>query len=216
MDAAFWHERWQRGEIGFHKASTNPLLQRWWPQLGVDAEAPVWVPLCGKSLDLIWLRSQGHPVRGVELARSALESFSDEHGLDLQWQTEGEFEVAEGAGFTLYCGDVFALRPEHLQGIGAIYDRAALIALPPEMRARYVAHQRALLPAGWRLLLVTLDYPQEQRPGPPFSVSDAEVRQLYAGCSIEVLEEKDVLADHKMFASQGMRSLTERVYLIAD
>ncbi|HCP03426.1 MAG TPA: thiopurine S-methyltransferase, partial [Pseudomonas sp.] len=77
MDAAFWHERWQRGEIGFHKASTNPLLQRWWPQLGVDAEAPVWVPLCGKSLDLIWLRSQGHPVRGVELARSALESFSD-------------------------------------------------------------------------------------------------------------------------------------------
>ena len=84
------------------------------------------------------------------------------------------------------------------------------------MRARYVAHQRALLPAGWRLLLVTLDYPQEQRPGPPFSVSDTEVRQLYAGCSIEVLEEKDVLADHTVFASQGMRSLTERVYLIAD
>ena len=96
MDAAFWHERWQRGEIGFHKASTNPLLQRWWPRLGVDAKAQVWVPLCGKSLDLIWLRSQGHPVRGVELARSALESFSDEHGLDLQWQTEGEFEVNLG------------------------------------------------------------------------------------------------------------------------
>lgn len=216
MDAEFWQTRWQRGEIGFHKASTNPLLQRWWPRLELNNAEPVWVPLCGKSLDLLWLRSQGHPVVGVELARSALEAFSAEHHLNLSWRQAGEFDVAEGAGFELFCGDFFALRPDQLVGIRAVYDRAALIALPAEMRALYVAHQRALLPRGWRMLLVTLDYPQEQRPGPPFSVPDAEVRRLYAGCDIQLLEESDVLADHAVFASQGMRSLVERVYLIAD
>lgn len=216
MDAEFWHTRWQRGEIGFHKASINPLLQRWWPRLQLGGEEPVWVPLCGKSLDLLWLREQGHSVRGVELARAALEDFSAEHQLALQWRSSGEFEIAEGAGFELFCGDFFALQAEQLNGIKAVYDRAALIALPQQMRARYVAHQRALLPAGWRMLLVTLDYPQEQRPGPPFSVPDAEVRRLYEGCQIEVLDEQDVLADHAVFASQGMRSLIERVYLISD
>ena len=85
MDAAFWQERWQRGEIGFHKAATNPLLQQWWPRLALGGAESVLVPLCGKSLDLIWLRAQGHQVLGVELARSALEAFGEEHELALQW-----------------------------------------------------------------------------------------------------------------------------------
>ncbi|MEL0168172.1 MAG: thiopurine S-methyltransferase [Pseudomonadaceae bacterium] len=216
MDAEFWHTRWQRGEIGFHKAATNPLLQRWWPRVAQGSTEPVWVPLCGKSLDMVWLRQQGHPVRGVELSRSALEDFSAEHQLALQWRSGGAFEIAEGAGFELLCGDFFALRAEQLSAIRVVYDRAALIALPPAMRERYVAHQRHLLPAGWRMLLVTLDYPQEQRPGPPFSVGDDEVKRLYDGCRIELLEEQNVLADHAVFASQGMRSLVERVYLISD
>lgn len=215
MDAAFWQERWQRGEIGFHKAATNPLLQQWWPRLALGGAESVLVPLCGKSLDLIWLRAQGHQVLGVELARSALEAFGEEHELALQWTQQGSFEVASGSGFSLLCGDYFGLQPEHVAEMAAVYDRAALIALPPAMRERYVAHLRQLLPGGWKMLLVTLDYPQEQRPGPPFSVPDEEVRRLYAGCSIELLDEQDVLADHAVFASQGMQALVERVYLIS-
>ncbi|MEH6493003.1 thiopurine S-methyltransferase [Halopseudomonas sp.] len=216
MDAAFWQARWQRGETGFHKAAVNPLLSRWWPRLQVPVGAVVWVPLCGKSLDMLWLREQGQRVQGVELARSALEAFVSEHQLALDWQQQGEFSTATGDGFELFCGDFFALTPAMLQGVCAVYDRAALIALPEPMRVAYVAHTRQLLPAGWKMLLVTLDYPQEQRPGPPFSVPDAEVKRLYAGCQIEVLDEQDVLADHAVFAAQGMRELTERVYLISD
>ncbi|UJJ32132.1 thiopurine S-methyltransferase [Halopseudomonas maritima] len=215
MDAAFWQQRWQLGEIGFHKAATNPLLQQWWPRLALTGAESVLVPLCGKSLDLLWLRAQGHSVLGVELARSALEAFDAEHGLALAWSHEGDFAVARGTGFELLCGDYFALQAEHLAGVAAVYDRAALIALPPAMRERYVAQLRNLLPEGWKMLLVTLDYPQEQRPGPPFSVPDAEVRALYHGCRIDVLDEQDVLADHAVFASQGMQSLVERVYLIS-
>ncbi|MEH6564884.1 MAG: thiopurine S-methyltransferase [Halopseudomonas sp.] len=216
MDAEFWHTRWQRGETGFHKAGINPLLSRWWPRLALTAGATVLVPLCGKSLDMLWLRSQGHQVIGAELARAALEAFISEHQLALTWQQLGSFAVATGDGFELHCGDFFDLAGAQLGGVTAVYDRAALIALPPAMRGAYVQHMRSVLPPGWKMLLVTLDYPQAQRPGPPFSVPDAEVKALFRGCLIELLDEQDVLSEHAVFAAQGMQSLVERVYLVRD
>ncbi|MCL5042324.1 MAG: thiopurine S-methyltransferase [Gammaproteobacteria bacterium] len=215
MEAGFWHERWNKGETGFHKSRPNPLLSRWWPHLGVAPGAPVWVPLCGKSLDMTWLRDQGHPVLGIELARSALESFAAEQALQLGWREQGEFAISEGEGYCLYCGDYFGLKAADVASVQGVYDRAALIALPEAMRTRYVEHMRSILPAGWRLLLITLDYPQDQRPGPPFSVPDSEVRSLFAGCRIELLDEQDVLDDHPVFRQQGMTRLQERVYRIS-
>lgn len=215
MDPEFWHERWTKGETGFHKSRPNPLLSHWWPYLQLPEGAPVWVPLCGKSLDMTWLRAHGHPVLGVELAQSALESFAAEHALDLAWREEGAFAISEGEGYCLYCGDFFGLSAEDVAPVQGIYDRAALIALPEPMRQRYVEHMRAILPADWHMLLITLDYPQEQRPGPPFSVPDDEVRRLFAGCHIELLDDKDVLGDHAVFRQQGMTRLRERVYRIS-
>lgn len=214
MDAHFWHERWQRGEIGFHKSRANPLLVRWWPQLHLLPGSEVWVPLCGKSLDLLWLRDHGHAVMGVELSRSALEDFSQENELVLSWRRQEPFDLAVGPGIRLYAGDFFAISRAQVQGIAAVYDRAALIALPPDMRASYVAHMREVLPETWQILLVTLDYPQAERSGPPFSVPDAEVRELFAGCDIALLDDQDVLDDHAVFRQQGMTRLHERVYLI--
>lgn len=214
MDAHFWHERWQRGEIGFHKSRANPLLVRWWPQLALPSGSAVCVPLCGKSLDLLWLRDHGHSVTGVELSRSALEDFAQENQLALHWRREEPFDVAEGQGMQLFAGDFFAVQPEHIERVAAVYDRAALIALPPDMRARYVTHMLTILPASWQMLLVTLDYPQAERPGPPFSVPDAEVRALFAGCDVTQLDDQDVLEDHALFRQQGMTQLRERVYHI--
>lgn len=214
MDAHFWRERWQRGEIGFHKSRVNPLLTRWWPTLALPAGSQVCVPLCGKSLDMLWLREQGHRVLGVELAEEALRDFAQEHQLTLNWQTQTDFVVASGQGFELLCGDVFELTAADLKSVSAVYDRAALIALPPAMRARYVTHLLDRLPNGCQLLLVTLDYPQQERPGPPFSVGEEEVRDLFAACDIRLLDDQDVLAEHAVFRAQGMSSLRERVYLV--
>jgi len=216
MDADFWQERWERGEIGFHKGRVNPLLERWWSRLEINVPATVLVPLCGKSLDMLWLRDQGYGVVGVELSRRALSDFVSEHRLDCRWDTWNAFDVARCDGLSLYCGDFFALQADQLEQVAVVYDRAALIALPPPMRERYVLHLRGQLAAGWKMLLITLDYPQSDRPGPPFSVPDVEVQRLFAGCKIVTLNESDVLDDHPVFRDQGMTRLVERVYLIAD
>jgi len=224
MNIDFWHERWEKGETGFHLSKVNPLLVRWWSALTPQPNEPVWVPLCGKSLDMIWLRQQGHPVSGVELSKQALEAFASEQQLDLRWRTleknqpqaQESLTVAEGEGFELFCGDYFSITAAQLTHIRLIYDRAALVALPTAMRQRYVERMRATLPSDWRMLLLTFDYPQEQRPGPPFSVSDDEVRQLFSGCTVEILNEQQEIDRHGTFRAQGLTSIIERVYLISD
>lgn len=213
MQADFWQARWQRNEIGFHLSEVNPYLLRHWPTLGVSADSRVLVPLCGKSLDLAWLAGQGHAVLGVELAEKAVEDFFAEQELKPEIQSHGAFKVYRAGALELWCGDFFALTAEDVAGCAALYDRAALIALPPEMRQRYVAHLTGIFPAGSAGLLVTLDYEQGQMQGPPFSVPDDEVRRLLgADWQLEPLECHDVLGENWRFLQRGLTRLEERVY----
>jgi thiopurine S-methyltransferase len=131
MEEEFWLERWDRGQIGFHQREVNPDLRRSWPDLGLAPGDPVFVPLCGKSRDMGWLRSQGHPVLGVELSPRAVSDFFSESGLEPEWRRHRKLRVAEAGGVRIHQGDFFDLTAEDLAGVGAVYDRAALIALPP-------------------------------------------------------------------------------------
>lgn len=213
MNEEFWQERWARDEIGFHLKDVNPYLRRHWPALDVATGSAVLVPLCGKSLDLAWLAGQGLRVIGVELSEKAVEAFFVEHELEPEIVQRGEFKVYRSGAIELYCGDLFAMTAEDVQDCRALYDRAALIALPDEMRRRYVAHLTAILPAGCAALLVTLDYPQEQMDGPPFAISDALVHELYgAHWRVELLEEVDALQGNWKFIERGLNRLDERSY----
>lgn len=214
MKPEFWHRRWQKNEIGFHRADTNPRLVDWWPALEIKTDSEVFVPLCGKSLDMSWLHGRGHRVTGIELSKEALQAFISEQRLPLAWHREPPFDVARGNGYQLYQGDFFQLERTHLEHIAAIYDRAALIALPPDMRADYVAHLRGITPANCMLLLITLDYPQQEMDGPPFSVGHKEVKTLFSGCDAEILAEHPALKDFDPDGQRGLTSLTERVYRI--
>ncbi len=177
MEHAFWHARWQEGRIGFHQADINPWLRQYWSRLGVPGDARVLVPLCGKSGDMLWLREQGHPVVGVELSDLACRDFFVEHGTQVTPVAVPEGHTRERDGITLWCADIFALGGEHWGEVAAVYDRAALIALPPSMRRAYATHLREQLASGVEMLLVTLEFPGGE--GPPFSVTEAEVRQLF-------------------------------------
>jgi len=213
MEPAFWHRKWADNQIGFHQAQANPYLQRYWPALGLAPGSRVLVPLCGKSLDLVWLAGQGCRVRGVELSRRAVEDFFHEQGLQAQVSQRGAFEVWRSGEVELWCGDFFALRAEDVADCVGLYDRAALIALPPEMRADYMRLLSQLMPSGGGLL-VTLDYQQELLAGPPFSVTDEEVRRGFAGWQVEEVEAVDVIGESPKFLQAGVKRLVERVYRV--
>lgn len=213
MEPAFWHRKWADNQIGFHQAQANPYLQRYWPGLGLAAGSRVLVPLCGKSLDLAWLAGQGYRVRGIELSRRAVEDFFQEQGLQAQVRQQGAFEVWCSGEVELWCGDFFALRAEDVADCVGLYDRAALIALPLQMRERYMGLLSRMLPGGSGLL-VTLDYEQKLLEGPPFSVADEEVRRGFAGWQVEEVEARDVIGESPKFLQAGVKRLVERVYRV--
>ena len=215
MEPAFWQQRWADNQIGFHQAQVNPYLQTYWPQLQLAPGSRVLVPLCGKSLDLAWLAGQGHRVLGVELSRRAVEDFFREHGLEAEVRQQGAFEVWRSGDVQLWCGDFFALRAEDVADCVGLYDRAAVIALPVQMRARYMQLLSGLLPANSRGLVVTLEYDQSLLAGPPFSVRDEELRQGFAGWQVDQLEAVEVIEDSPKFVQAGASSLLERVYRLS-
>lgn len=185
MDREFWLTRWSEGKIGFNQPKPHEMLVAHEGLLGAGSR--VLVPLCGKSVDMTFLAAHGHDVVGIELAEQAVRAFFEEHGLT-PTVTEGERCVRYAAGpVTVLCGDVFALTREDIGEVGALYDRAALVALPEEMRRRYAARLREWMPSGGAGLLVTFDYPQEKMEGPPFAVSEREMRELFDGATIELL-----------------------------
>lgn len=213
MDTDFWLERWREGRTNFHQSRITPPLVRYWPTLELEPGSLVLVPLCGKSLDMIWLAQQGFRVLGVELSQLAVEQFFAENDLKhtVHETAQGRHYVA--GGIELICGDIFDLTAETLSSCTGVFDRAALIALPPEMRHRYVQHVYAGLAPDYRGLLITQDYPQEQMEGPPFSVRDDEVQALYAGHSEAlILDRRDTLAKEPKFIERGLKQLDTVVY----
>lgn len=180
MKHEFWHQRWEQGQIGFHQQEVNGYLTTHWEELGLPAGAPVFLPLCGKSLDMLWLREQGHPVFGIELSRKAVEAFFHENEIEPSVNETDHFIEYSSEQLTLFAGDYFQLTISDLGQIHAVFDRAALIALPPPMRGDYVRHMASLLPPGAHILLVTMHYPEGTLEGPPFSVEEREVESLYS------------------------------------
>lgn len=216
MDAGFWHARWQNKEIGFHQAEINAYLQRHWPTLEVTSNDAVLVPLCGKSLDLVWLAQQGHHVQGVELSDIAARAFFAEASVDPSTQPRDHFTVYSHATIDFFCGDFFQLTVEQLNPFAAIYDRAALVAMPSnELRDQYAQKLTQLAAPGTKMLLITMEYPTPEMGGPPFSVEEAQVHKLYAAdWQIQCLEQRDVLQEYPPFQQKGLSRLTEKAFLL--
>lgn len=209
MEASFWQQRWETGQIGFHEGRANALLARFIDRL--PAGGRVLVPLCGKTEDLAFLAARGHQVVGVELIETAAAAFFAEHDATPTITDVDGLRVYQHGAITIVVGDLFATTTAHVGTIDAIYDRAAMIALPPDVRRRYVAHLRALAPNEPRLL-IGFEYPQEIMDGPPFAVLEDEVRALHPDATITILADEQ--ANAPRLAAIG-HTARERCYWIA-
>lgn len=213
MEADFWHDRWQNNLTGFHLDEVNAYLKEYWSGLNLKQGARIFVPLCGKTLDLIWLAEQGYEVVGIELSSLAVEAFFAENNLtaEVTHHVDG-LDYWKSGKISLICGDFFALTEESLGNVDAVYDRASLVALPPAMRQEYAAKLTQITQLAPKLL-VTLEYDQSKMDGPPFSVSDNEVESLYqANYQVKQLTAQDVLGDNEKFRSRGLEYMNECIY----
>lgn len=160
-DNALWEQCWRDRNIEFHQKTVNQLLIRYWHSLNLAAGSRIFVPLCGKSLDLLWLAQQGCEVIGVELSPIAVRAFFRENGLMPMRRQVGRLTEWSSGPIRIFCGDIFALTAADLGPISAVYDRAALTALPEAVRVTYVAHLHALIPETCPIFLLTAEDPEE-------------------------------------------------------
>lgn len=217
MEHGFWLDKWERGEIGFHREEVHANLMRELEWFEAGQTGHVLVPLCGKSRDLFFLASRGHRVTGVELSEIACLALFEREGLVPEHSDLGPFRAWSAGGVTVLQGDIFELRPEYVPGANRIWDRASMIALPSEMRRAYVSKLRDVMSAqsDARMLLNTLEYTPGTGLGPPFNVTDEEVCSSYQDLGVS-----NVLCDDQSdqirpaWRKRGVRSLVVRVYRI--
>lgn len=209
MEEAFWQDRWQNQKIGFHEPAPNARLIAHFEALAVPKRAAVFVPLCGKSLDIDWLLAQGHPVIGIEFHEAAVQAVFERLGRRAEETQIGDLRRYAAGDLTLFCGDFFALTAEQVPEVAAVFDRAALVAIAPEQRQAYVDHLKHLcrqVPT----LLVSFDYDQSQMQGPPFSVPPELVDQFYGGDVTRRLLQSDPITSPPKIRGMG----TKDVYLL--
>lgn len=177
---ANWLEFWANNETNWHSDVVTQELEKYLGLLKLESGDTVFVPLCGKSLDMIYMLNRGFSVIGVEVSEIGIKQFFHENGLDFTISQVGEFNLYSAKNIEIYCGDFFSLTSKHLCGVKAVFDRKSLIALDRNLRQKYVKHLNDIISLGVRILLITFHYPKHQMSGPPFSVDKSEVESLFS------------------------------------
>ncbi len=211
-----WHSHWTNARPGFHEGRVNPYLQQFFPRFDLQQGGGIFLPLCGKAVDMLWLSEQGFNVIGVELSKVAVESFFEESGLEYECRKTPEFTVYSTAGITIYQGDFMSLESTQLASCKLVYDRASIVAIESFNRAAYKAKMLELIPLATPMLVVVLDYDQSRMSGPPFSVPVQEVIELYQPeYEVELLQSSELIEVQPHWKGRGLDSLIESALSLA-
>jgi thiopurine S-methyltransferase len=210
-----WLARWREGRIGFHVDNVNPILNRYLDRLLPAGHGRIFVPLCGKSVDLGWLAEQGYEVVGIELAERAVEDLFRGLGRNATITSQGAFRSWQSDGLEVLVGDLFELDAEVTGKFDAIWDRAALVALRLSDRDRYTRHLREFLERNGHILLCTVAFDETKMKGPPFSVSAEEVHRHFGNVlTVTKLEGVIDTDPNPCFLESGLDQVLEEVWLI--
>lgn len=209
MEANFWHQKWERGEIAFHQSEANPFLVEHFEKLNLAKASRIFLPLCGKTRDFAWLLARGYRVVGAELSELAINELFKDLGLAPEIAKVGELARYSAINIDILVGDIFAVSADYLGPVNAIYDRAALVALPAGIREQYTSHLMHITGAAPQLL-ITYEYNQRLIDGPPFSVTGDEVKRHYgASYQLKCVESRNVEGGFK-----GKAASTETAWLL--
>lgn len=216
MDKPFWIKRWENGEIGFHLPVSNPLLEKHFSHCSLTSDTQIIVPLCGKSLDLLWLAQLGnHTIHGIEICQIAVNDFFSENKLKFDSKNEANFQVHTSSNINISCGDFFQFKLTAAHAPVVIYDRASMVALPLHLRKKYHQKLHDLTKLGDQIFLCTFVYPQERLSGPPFSVSNDEIDEHYSQhFDIQKIYTGDVSPLSPKFIKNGVEQVSENVLLL--
>ncbi|TQV81561.1 thiopurine S-methyltransferase [Aliikangiella coralliicola] len=223
MEAQFWLDKWKKQETGFHLEQIHPLLKKFYPDVFSPSKG-VFVPLCGKTSDLTFFAEKGSYTLGCELSDIAVQAFFKEQKDTAQINQVGRFSCFRSTRFVnennrqanidILIGDIFDLNQALLTECASIYDRAALIALPESLRKDYVRQIRSLMTSA-KMLLITLEYPQVEMDGPPFSVASDEVSELFQFAEVSRVYCQNILSKEPKFVARGLSYLNECAYVIS-
>jgi len=201
MEASFWHQKWEKGDIGFHKSEANPLLIQHLEELKLAKSSRIFLPLCGKTRDFAWLLASGYRVVGAELSELAINELFDELGVEPKISRVGELTLYHAKDIDIWVGDIFDVSAEVLGLVDAVYDRAALVAMPANKRDQYTSHLMKITDMAPQLL-ICYDYNQRLMDGPPFSINEEEVKHHYADAyQLQPVESKDTVGGLKGVAA---------------
>ncbi len=213
MERDFWIDRWESNQIGFHQDDFSPYLVKYWSALSVDEKSQVFVPMAGKTKDMLWLKNQGHDVLGIELSKMAVDAFFTENELTVSQNTVGEHVHYTSDSIQFLCGDFFHLTADDTKNIKAVFDRASMVAMPVDLRKKYADHMATLLAPSVEVLLVSMEYPEGEMSGPPFSVSGGDIESIFANnFTVKLLESVDVLSGNPHLKERGLTSMVEKIY----
>lgn len=216
MEISYWQSRWKKEKTGWHMETVYPQLPKLWPQLNINKNAEVFVPLCGKSKDLDWLADQGCHVTGIDVSEKAIKSLIDNFSAEFEKEYRHGFTIYQSDKIELWNGDFFKFPAEDYSAPDLIYDKAAMIALPPDMRPAYAQKLLQISGHQTKIFLQTFEYDQNEMNGPPFSVPEKEIRKYFGEhFSLTLLHKESKFDDLAKFQRRGLSSfLDEKIFLL--
>lgn len=209
-----WIQQWKDGETGWHSDAPNVKLIEFIDCLQLHKLETVFVPLCGKSQDMIYLLKRGYRVIGVEMSALAVNAFFKENKIPYTVQEAQDFTVYNAKNIRVFCGNYFDLNAGHLDKVKAVYDRASLIALPEDLRVKYAQHLYSITQSDCKALLLTLNYPQSQISGPPFAVDEAAVNSLFKGFECQQLQCFNDIENEPKYLHANVDFIEKATYLL--
>lgn len=189
-------EQWnwtEKEDPPFHAAAYNSLLVKYHDRLTPEQKTGrVFVPLCGKTLDMIFLSEQRYEVVGLEFSEIGIVDFFAENNLtyDKEELVDSPFVkyTAKERNITIYKGDLFDLSRDVCGDFDASWDRGSFVAVNVPTRKKYAQLMSSIIRPSGKILMEVWKYNPSKYAGPPHHTEEKDIVETFTDFKVKVLE----------------------------